>query len=75
MEVYYILGLTEEAKKYAQLLGYNHNSSEWYEKSYALFDKNYKGSEIKMQKKDKKSNIVIRKFKSLFEWDEKKRNY
>jgi len=67
VEVYYIIGLTDEAKKYAQLLGYNYNSSEWYEKSYALFDKNYKEREIKMQKKDKKSNIVIRKFKSLFE--------
>ena len=67
VEVYYIIGLTDEAKKYAKLLGYNYNSSEWYEKSYALFDKNYEEREIKMQKKDKKSNIVIRKFKSLFE--------
>ena len=67
VEVYYIIGLKEESKKYAQLLGYNYNSSAWYEKSYALFDKKYKERKKFLKKKEKKSNIVIRKFKSLFE--------
>jgi outer membrane protein assembly factor BamD len=36
VEIYYILGLQEEAKKYANLLGYNYQSSQWYEKSYSV---------------------------------------
>ena len=67
VEVHYIIGLKEESKKYAQLLGYNYNSSAWYEKSYALFDKKYKERKKFLKNKEKKSNIVIRKFKSLFE--------
>ncbi|MDB3920328.1 outer membrane protein assembly factor BamD, partial [Candidatus Pelagibacter sp.] len=42
VELYYIIGLENEAKKYANLLGYNYKSSEWYEKSYSIFDKMYK---------------------------------
>ena len=30
VEVYYHLGVEEEAKNYAKILGYNYNSSEWY---------------------------------------------
>ena len=41
VEVYYILGLKNESKKYANLLGYNYQSSEWYEKSYSVFNKMY----------------------------------
>ena len=41
VEIYYLIGLEEESKKYAALLGYNYQSSQWYEKSYALFDKMY----------------------------------
>ena len=70
VEVYYIIGLKEEAKKYANLLGYNYQSSEWYEKSYIIFEKSYKKYKLKDNKKIK----VINKFKSLFEWDEKKRD-
>ena len=33
VEIYYILGLDQEAQKYANILGYNYNSSKWYEKS------------------------------------------
>ncbi len=68
VEVYYILGLKDESQKYAKLLGYNYQSSKWYEKSYSLFNKMY--SEKKVRKKEdesKKNNIVIRKFKSLFD--------
>ena len=42
VEVHYTIGLKDEAKKYAKLLGYNYQSSEWYENSYSLFDKKYK---------------------------------
>ena len=63
VEVYYIIGLSEEAQKYANLLGYNYQSSEWYEKSYIIFEKSYKKYKLKDNKKDK----VVDKFKSLFE--------
>jgi len=62
VEVHYTLGLKDEAKKYANLLGYNYQSSEWYNKSYSVFNKSYK-----KKKKKEKSNFVIKKFKSLFE--------
>ena len=67
VEAYYTIGLKEESKKYAKLLGYNYQSSKWYEKSYALFDKKYEENKKKLTKKNKKSNILLRKFKSLLE--------
>ena len=67
VEIYYLIGLTNEAKKYAKLLGYNYQSSVWYEKSYAMFDKTYAANKKLLTSKNKKSNIVIRKFKSLFD--------
>ena len=54
-------GLTGEAKKYAKLLGYNYQSSEWYEKSYALFDKMYEKN--KKIIKRLKSSLVVEKFR------------
>ena len=71
VEVYYTLGLKSEAEKYAILLGYNYQSSKWYERSYGLFDKMYeKNKKENFKKKNKKSNIFLKKFKSLFELDE-----
>tara|TARA_B100001057_G_scaffold303889_1_gene304042 strand:- start:16 stop:864 length:849 start_codon:yes stop_codon:yes gene_type:complete len=67
VEAHYVIGLKEESKKYAKLLGYNYQSSKWYEKSYSLFDKMYLENKRKKEKKDKKSNTLIRKFKSLLE--------
>jgi len=64
VEIYYTIGLTEEAKKYAQLLGYNYQSSKWYEKSYSFFDKEYERNKKDQERAD---NILIKKFKSLFE--------
>jgi len=62
VELHYKLGMISEAQKYASLLGYNYKSSEWYEQSYKIFNKDYKTSfEIK---KDK--NSVFSKFKKLF---------
>ena len=56
VEVYYLLGLKEESQKYAKLLGYNYQSSEWYENSYAFFDKKYKKKEF--IKTNEKNNIT-----------------
>ena len=41
VEIHYHLGLEEEAKKYASILGYNYNSSKWFEQSYKVFNKDY----------------------------------
>ena len=49
VEVYYRLGLEDEAKNAAAILGYNYKSGEWYERSYKVFNKNYKP--IKVEKK------------------------
>ncbi len=65
VEINYKLGLLEESQKYANLLGYNYQSSKWYEKSYIIFNKNYENERRKNIKKDKKG--VIKKFKSLFD--------
>ena len=65
VEVYYTLGLKEEAKKYAKLLGYNYQSSQWYENTYAIFNKKYKKrKKIKLKKENKKN--IFKKLKSLF---------
>ena len=39
VEVYYKIGLEEEAKQAAAILGYNYQSGEWYERSYKVFNK------------------------------------
>ena len=66
VEVHYTLGLKEEAKKYAQLLGYNYQSSEWYKNSYAIFNKKYKKRQkTKLKKENKKT--IFKKLKSLFD--------
>ena len=64
VEINYMIGLESEAKKYATLLGYNYQSSEWYKESYRVFNKNYENPKEKI-KKDKQ-NILIRNFKKLF---------
>ena len=61
VEIYYIIGLEDEAKRYAKLLGYNYQSSKWYENSYSVFDKNYQKVKVKKEKKS-----ILKKFKSLF---------
>ena len=63
VEIYYTIGLKDEAKKYAKLLGYNYDSSEWYQKSYKVFNKNYKNA---FDNKNTKNKSIIKKFKSLF---------
>jgi outer membrane protein assembly factor BamD len=71
VETYYVLGLENEAKKYANLLGYNYQSSKWYEKSYIVFNKMYKkNKKNKSKNKNKKSDIILKKFKFIFDLDE-----
>ena len=52
VEIHYHLGLENEAKKYANILGYNYNSSEWYKQSYKILNKNYKFTNNQVIKKD-----------------------
>ena len=42
VEIHHYLGLKNEAKKYAKILGYNYNSSEWFEQSYKVINREYK---------------------------------
>ena len=65
VEIHYRLGLIEESKKYAAVLGYNYQSSKWYHASYIILNRDYESPIKKINKK--KGNFVIRKFKSLFE--------
>ena len=61
VELHYNLGLIEESQKYASLLGYNYQSSEWYSKSYKIFNENYKTKlEIKKEKEG-----IFKRFKKL----------
>lgn len=64
VEAHYIIGLTEEAKKYAKLLGYNYQSSKWYEMTYKVFDDRYEKKKVKKLNKEKS---ILKKVKSLFE--------
>ena len=70
VETYYVLGLVDESQKYANLLGYNYQSSKWYEQSYSVFNKNYIRSKDKKIKKSKKlTESILSKMKSLIESD------
>ena len=62
VELYYTIGLENESQRYASLLGYNYQSSKWYEKSYKIFNKKYKSKlELKKEKKG-----MLKKFKKIF---------
>jgi len=68
VEVHYTIGLIDEAEKYAQLLGYNYQSSKWYENSYSLFDKTYeKRKKERFKTYKKKGGGLLKKFKTLLE--------
>jgi len=58
VEIYYEVGLKEEANTAAAILGYNYNSGEWYKQSYKVLNKKYK-----MPKKVelKKNNGLIKR--------------
>ena len=72
VETHYIIGLESEAEKYASLLGYNYQSSDWYKASYKVFNKDYDFSIKKFEqtkKRDKRSLFkkFVGKFKKIFE--------
>ena len=72
VETNYKIGLVEESKKYANLLGFNYGSSEWYKASYKIFNQDYKYDEkqLKKNKQKDKKKILSRfkaKFKTIFE--------
>ena len=63
VEIHYFLGLEKEAEKYASILGYNYNSSEWYKQSFKVLNKDYK-----LLKKDqfgKKENLIQKIIKKI----------
>ena len=71
VEIHYIIGLKLEAQKYASLLGYNYQSSDWYKATYKIFNKEYDFSVKKFEKTktaDKKSLFkrFVGKFKKIF---------
>ena len=62
VEIYYKIGLVEDAQKIAATLGYNYGSGEWYKNSYRIFNKSYKTAKITKKKKD---SFIRKKFKKL----------
>ena len=67
VEVNYRLGLVDESKKYANVLGYNYQSSDWYKNTYKIYNTNYRDG-IKELQKDKQKKIgLIKRFKGLFD--------
>jgi outer membrane protein assembly factor BamD len=66
-EIHYIIGLENEAKKYASLLGYNYGSGKWYKASYKIFNKDYKFSEKDLfARKKKDKDTMLKRFKARF---------
>ena len=63
VEVYYRVGLVDEAKATAAILGYNYNSSEWYKQSYKVLNKTYKIEKLTKQKKN--DGLIKRTIKKI----------
>ena len=63
VELHYKIGLIDESKKYAVLLGYNYQSSKWYEETYKVLNKDY--VKISKNKNKAKEDSIIKKFKDL----------
>ena len=63
VELHYKLGMIDESKKYAALLGYNYQSSKWYEETYKILNKDY--VKISKNKDKEKQESIIKKFKDL----------
>ena len=63
IEIYYKIGLEEEATTIASILGYNYNSGKWYEESYKILNKSYKIKKPQDIKKD--DGLIKRTIKNL----------
>ena len=77
VEINYHLGLEDEAKNYAKILGYNYNTSQWFEQTYKILNKNYKNRLGKLlvnasklnkpiQQKPNKLDVMITSGKVIF---------
>ena len=64
VELHYKLGLTDESRKYASVLGYNYQSSRWYQETYNIFNRDYK--KLSKRKNTKKRDSILKKFKEIF---------
>ncbi len=64
VEIYYTVGLEQEAKATAGLLGYNYNSSEWYEQSYKILNKDYKILKTETSKEEE-DGLIKRTIKKI----------
>ena len=53
VEIHYHIGLENEAKEYASILGYNYNSGEWFKQTYKILNKEYKISKKNVSSKNK----------------------
>ena len=65
VEINFYLGLDEEATKYAGILGYNYNSSEWYQQSYKILNKDYKIAKKQKKKAVDKQDGIFKKIINL----------
>ena len=63
VEIYYKIGLEDESRKYAVLLGHNYPKSEWYKSTYKVHEKEYKIQNIKNENK----KTTLEKLKSLLD--------
>ena len=63
VEIHYHLGLKDEAKKYATILGYNYNSGKWFEQSYKILNKNYE--KVLKTKVREEKNLLNKIFKAI----------
>ncbi len=65
VEVYYKVGLESEAKAAAAILGYNYNSSEWYQQSYKILNKEYVKPPLNKNANKKESGLILRTIKKI----------
>ncbi len=63
VEIHYYLGLENEAKKYVKILGYNYNSSKWFEQSYKILNKEYEIKKITLKKEKNFMKKIFNIFK------------
>lgn len=64
VEINHRIGNSKDAKKYAAILGYNYNSSNWYKKTYAIVG----NKDYNIINKEKKISLKDRLF-SIFRFD------
>ena len=67
VEINYRLGLVDESKKYANMLGYNYQSSDWYRNTYKVFNKDYRSGIAELKKNKGKKIGLVKRIKGLLE--------